>query len=196
MSLVRSAVPDSIAPFTPRVASIVLRTRGDPASLAASVRRELHALDPSVPVYDLEPLTAVIDRATARTRFVLMTLAAAAAIALVVGAVGLYGVIAYVVTLRTRELGLRLALGAAPRALLGLVLREGVLLGVVGVVAGLVAFAGIARFLRGLLFGVGPADPLTLAVVAATLLVVAALASAVPAWRASRIDPLEALRAE
>ena len=198
LSLVSSAVPDSIAPFPPPPRSSILfpRLLPDPASLAASVRRELHALDPSVPVYDLEPLTAVIDRATARTRFVLMTLAAAAAIALVVGAVGLYGVIAYVVTLRTRELGLRLALGAAPRALLGLVLREGVLLGVVGVVAGLVAFAGIARFLRGLLFGVGPADPLTLAVVAATLLVVAALASAVPAWRASRIDPLEALRAE
>ena len=195
-SLVGSSVPDSLAPFTPRVESIVLRTRGDASSLAASVRREIRAIDPSVPVYDLEPLTAVVDRATARTRFVLMTLGAAAAIALLVGAVGLYGVIAYVVTLRTRELGLRLALGAAPRCVLGLVLREGVMLGVVGVVAGLAAFAAIARFLRGLLFGVGPSDPVTLAVVACTLVAVAALASAIPAWRASRIDPLEALRAE
>ncbi|HWH50397.1 MAG TPA: FtsX-like permease family protein, partial [Gemmatimonadaceae bacterium] len=195
-SVVSSSVPDSLAPFTPRVESIVLRTQADPSSLAPSVRREIRAIDASVPVYSLEPLTAVVDRATARTRFVLMTLGAAAAIALVVGAVGLYGVIAYVVTLRTRELGLRLALGAAPSGVLGLVLREGVVLGVVGVAAGLVAFAGIARFLRGLLFGVGPTDPLTLAVVACTLLAVAGLASVVPAWRASRINPLEALKAE
>ncbi|HXD49280.1 MAG TPA: ABC transporter permease [Gemmatimonadaceae bacterium] len=195
-SLVSSSVPDSLAPFTPRVESVVLRTRGDPASLGSSVRREIRAIDPTVPVYDLESLTAVVDRATARTRFVLMTLGSAAAIALVVGAVGLYGVIAYVVTLRTRELGLRLALGAAPGGVLGLVLREGVVLGVAGVAAGLVAFAAIAHFLRGLLFGVGPTDPLTLAVVAGTLVAVAGLASVVPAWRASRIDPLEALRGE
>src|SRR6185437_10936145 len=147
-SLVSSSVPDSLAPFTPRVESVVLRTRGDPASLGSSVRREIRAIDPTVPVYDLESLTAVVDRATARTRFVLMTLGSAAAIALVVGAVGLYGVIAYVVTLRTRELGLRLALGAAPGGVLGLVLREGVVLGVAGVAAGLVAFAAIAHFLR------------------------------------------------
>jgi predicted lysophospholipase L1 biosynthesis ABC-type transport system permease subunit len=196
LSLASMGAPDSLASFTPRVASIVLRTEGEPSSFAAPVRREIRAIDASVPVYDLESLTAVVDRATARTRFVLLTLAAAAAIALVVGAVGLYGVIAYVVTLRTRELGLRLALGAAPRGVLGLVVREGVALSAVGVIAGMVVFASIARFMRGLLFGVGPADPLTLVVVAGTLLAVACVASAVPAWRASRIDPLEALRAD
>jgi putative ABC transport system permease protein len=98
--------------------------------------------------------------------------------------------------LRTRELGLRLALGAAPLGVLGLVLREGMLLALIGVAAGLATFAGVARFLAGFLFGVGPADPLTLSVVACTLLAVAGVASAVPAWRASRIDPLDALRAE
>jgi putative ABC transport system permease protein len=196
LSIAASTVPDSIAPFTPPVASFVLRTRGDPAALSASARREIRSMDASVPVYDLEPLTGALTRATARTRFVLLTLAAAAAITLVLGAIGLYGVIAYVVSLRTRELGLRLALGAAPLGVLGLVLREGMLLALIGVAAGLATFAGVARFLAGFLFGVGPADPLTLSVVACTLLAVAGVASAVPAWRASRIDPLDALRAE
>ncbi len=196
LSVVSSQVPDSLAPLTPSVASIVLRTSGDPSALGASVRRVMRSMDASVPVYSLEPLSNVLDRATARTRFVLMILAAAAAITLVLGAIGLYGVIAYVVTLRTRELGLRLALGAQPSGVLGLVLRDGVTLSVIGVVVGLAAFASVARFLSGFLFGVSAADPLTLSVVAVTLLAVAGVASALPAWRASRIDPLEALRAE
>ena len=196
LSITSPDVPDSVAPFTPRVASIVLRTHGDPAALGTSVRRVLHSMDASVPVYDLEPITDALERATARTRFVLMVLAAAAAITLVLGAVGLYGVIAYIVTLRTREIGLRLALGAAPSGVLGSVLRDGMVLAVIGVAGGLVAFASVARFLAGFLYGVGPTDPLTLAAVAVTLLVVAGVASGVPAWRASRIDPLEALRSE
>ena len=196
LSIADPSVPDSIAPFTPPVASFVLRTRGDPGALSASVRREIRAMDASVPVYDLESLTEALGRATARTRFVLMTLATAAAITLVLGAIGLYGVIAYVVSLRTRELGLRLALGAAPLGVLGMVMREGMLLALIGVVAGLATFAGVARFLAGFLFGVSVADPLTMTVVACTLLAVAGVASAIPAWRASGIDPLEALRAE
>lgn len=196
LSVASPTLPDSLAPYSPRVASIVLRTRGDPAALSGAARRVLRGMDATVAVYDVEPMTDVLARAMARTRFVLIVLAAAAVITLVLGAIGLYGVIAYVVTLRTRELGLRLALGAAPRGVLGLVLRQGVTLAAIGVVAGLAAFATVARFLRGLLFGVGPADPLTLSVVAITLLAIACLASAVPAWRASRINPLTALSAE
>jgi predicted permease len=188
--------PDSLAPFTPSVASIALRTSGDPTAMGASVRAVVRSMDATVPVFSLEPLTNVVDRATARTRFVLIILTAAASITLLLGAIGLYGVVAYVVSLRTRELGLRLALGAEPRGVLGLVIRDGVTLAVVGVGAGLVAFAGVARFLNAFLFGVSAADPVTLSAVAATLLIVAGLASAVPAWRASRIDPLEALRAD
>jgi len=196
LSIVSSDVPDSAAPFTPRVASIVLRTHGEPVALGMSVRRVLHSMDANVPVYDLEPVTDALERATARTRFVLMVLGAAAVITLVLGAVGLYGVIAYIVTLRTREIGLRLALGAAPSGVLGSVLRDGMILAVIGVAVGLVAFASVARFLAGFLYGVWPTDPLTLTTVAVTLLVVAGVASGVPAWRASRIDPLEALRSD
>jgi predicted permease len=196
LSVAAATTPDSLAPFTPSVASIVLRTSGEPSALGASVRNVARSMDASVPVYSLEPLTDTVDRATARTRFVLMVLAAAAAITLLLGAIGLYGVIAYVVTLRTRELGLRLALGAQRSGVLALVLRDGVGLSLLGVVAGLIAFIGVARFLKGFLFGVSAADPLTLFVVALVLLVVAGAASAFPAWRASRIDPLEALRGE
>jgi ABC-type antimicrobial peptide transport system permease subunit len=114
----------------------------------------------------------------------------------VLGALGLYGVIAYVVSLRTRELGLRMALGADPSAVLGLVLRDGVTLATIGIVAGLAVFAVVGRFLRGLLFGVASSDPVTLIGVVAIVVLVAAVASWLPAWRASRIDPLEALRVE
>jgi putative ABC transport system permease protein len=169
---------------------------GDPSALSASVRGVVRSMDASVPVYDLEPLTNTLDRATARTRFVLTILAAVAAITLLLGAIGRYGMIAYIVTLRTREFGLRLALGARPRDVLGLVLRDGVTLSVIGVRVGLAAFAGVARCLKAFLFQVSVADPYTLSVVVITLIAVAGVASALPAWRASRIDPLDALRAE
>jgi ABC-type antimicrobial peptide transport system permease subunit len=109
---------------------------GDPSALSASVRGVVRSMDANVPVYDLEPLTNTLDRATARTRFVLTILAAVAAITLLLGAIGRYGMIAYIVTLRTREFGLRLALGARPRDVLGLVLRDGVTLSVIGVRVG------------------------------------------------------------
>jgi ABC-type antimicrobial peptide transport system permease subunit len=141
-------------------------------------------------------MTEVLSRATARTRFALLALAVAAAITLALGAIGLYSVIAYVVSLRTRELGLRIALGAEPASVLRLVLRDGLGLALIGIVAGLAAFLALGRFLRGLLVGVTPTDPVTLVGVTLAILVVSAVASWLPAWRASRIDPLEALRAE
>jgi predicted permease len=190
------ATADSLAPFTPRVMSIVVRASGDPLTLASAVRRQVFALNASVPIFDVQPMTAVLERVSSQTRFALLALGAAAAITLVLGALGLYGVIAYVVSLRTRELGLRMALGAEPSAVLGLVLRDGVTLAAIGIVAGLAAFAVVGRFLRGLLFGVAPDDPATLLSVVAVIVLVAAVASWLPAWRASRIDPLEALRLE
>ena len=187
---------DSLAPLTSRVMSIVVRTSGDPLALVAAVRREIRAVNSSVPIFDVQPMTAVLERVSAQTRFALFALGAAAAITLVLGALGLYGVIAYVVSLRTRELGLRMALGAAPAEVLGLVLRDGVTLAAVGIATGLAAFLVVGRFLRTLLFGVSTTDPTTLLTVVAIIVLVAALASWLPAWHASRIDPLEALRLE
>jgi putative ABC transport system permease protein len=189
-------VPDSLPPFEPRLGTIVIRSAGDPLGLASAARRAIREADPSVPVYDVQSMTEVLAHATARTRFALLALAVAAAITLVLGGIGLYGVIAYVVSLRTRELGLRIALGAEPRTVLTLVLRDGLGLAVIGVVAGLAAFLALGRFLRGMLVGVTATDPVTLVGVTLAVLVVCAIASWVPAWRASHIDPPESLRAE
>jgi putative ABC transport system permease protein len=192
-----SGKPDSLSPFPySRVMNVVLRTSGDPLAIAAAARREMRAVNADIPIYDLQPMTAVLDRATARTRFALLALGVAAAITLVLGAVGLYGVIAYVVSLRTHELGLRIALGARPLTVLALVLQDGLSLAIVGVMAGLTAFIAVGRFLRGLLVGVTPTDPWTLAAASILVLLVAALASWIPARHASRIDPLEALRTD
>jgi predicted permease len=193
---VSPTIPDSLAPLTPRVANVVIRSAGDPLVLTTAARRAIRDVDASVPIYDVQSMTEVLSRATARTRFALLALAVAAAITLALGAIGLYSVIAYVVSLRTRELGLRIALGAEPASVLRLVLRDGLGLALIGIVAGLAAFLALGRFLRGLLVGVTPTDPVTLVGVTLAILVVSAVASWLPAWRASRIDPLEALRAE
>ena len=115
---------------------------------------------------------------------------------LLLGTIGLYGVLAYLVTLRTRELGIRIALGATPRAVASAMTRYGVMLSLAGTAAGLLVFGFVARFLRAFLFGVAATDPVTLSGASATLLAIAALASWVPARRAARIDPVDALRAE
>jgi hypothetical protein len=188
--------PDSLAPFTSRVMSIVLRTEGDPLALTSGARNALRDINSAIPIYDVTSMTDVLERATARTRFALLALAVAAAITLVLGAIGLYAVIAYVVSLRTRELGLRIALGAQPGDVLALVLRDGLALALIGVVAGLAAFLALGRFLRGMLVGITPTDPITLIAVTTAVLMVALIASWVPARRASRIDPFEALRAD
>lgn len=189
-------VPDSLPPFTPRVASVVIRSTEDPVALTAAARAAIREVDVRVPIYDVQPLTEVLARATARTRFALLALAVAGAITLVLGAIGLYGVVAYVVSLRTRELGLRIALGAEPVTVLAMVLRDGLGLAVVGTLAGLAAFLALGRFLRGMLVGITPTDPVTLLGVTLAILAVSTVATWLPARRASRIDPLDALRAD
>ncbi|MEP7345552.1 MAG: ABC transporter permease [Gemmatimonadaceae bacterium] len=176
--------------------SVVIRTASDPGALSSVVRREVFALDPTLPIFNLRAMEEVVARSLARISFTLLVLAVAAIVALVLGAIGLYGVIAYVVSLRTREIGVRIALGARPGEVGRLVARQGMLLALAGVAVGLVAFALLARALRAFLFEVTPTDPVTLIGVSVLLVVVAAGASWIPARRAARIDPVEAMRAE
>ena len=156
----------------------------------------IRELDPTLPVFDVRPMRSVLEASTAQLSFVILVLGAAAAVTLLLGAIGLYGVMAYVVTLRTKELGVRIALGAQPSAVAGMMTRQGLALTALGVAAGLGFFALVARFLRSLLYGVTPNDPVTLAGASALLVLIALLASWIPARRAARVDPAEALRAE
>lgn len=179
-----------------RTMALVVRTTGYPSAITSSVQRLIRELDPTLPTFDVRPMTAVLSASMARLRFVMLILGAAALFTLLLGAVGLYGVMAYLVTLRTRELGVRMALGAQPRAVAAMMARQGLALTALGIVAGLVVFALAARFLRTFLFGVAPSDPVTIGGVLLILVATAVLASWIPARRAARVDPAAALRAE
>ncbi|MGH7663673.1 MAG: ABC transporter permease [Gemmatimonadaceae bacterium] len=179
-----------------RTMALVVRTAGEPTAITNAVQRTIRELDPALPTFDVQPMTAVLRASMARLSFVMLILGTAAAVTLVLGAVGLYGVMAYLVTLRSRELGVRIALGAEPRAVAAMMTRQGLALTGIGIVAGLGVFALVARFLRSFLFGVAPSDPVTLVVASLMLVAIALLASWVPARRASRVDPADALRAE
>jgi predicted permease len=186
---------DSAEPLVvPRVVAIVLRTAGDPTRVAAPLRAIVRRVDPAVPTYAEQPLTAVVSGAAARARFVLLMLGVASLVALAIGAVGLYGVLAYGVTLRRREIGVRIALGAGAADVSRMVARRGVLLASLGVAVGLAGALATTRFMHGLLYDVSPTDPVALAATCAVLLCVAALASWLPARRAAAVDPMEALR--
>ncbi len=179
-----------------RIMGLVVRTAGDPASIVRPVQSVVHELDPTLPLFDVKPMTEVVRSSLAQLSFTMLIIGVAATVTLLLGAIGLYGVIAYVATLRTRELGVRVALGATPGEIAGMVTRQGIALTIVGIVAGLALFALVARFIRSLLFGVAPGDPLTLVAVSLLLVAIAALASWIPARRASKVDPMIALRAE
>jgi putative ABC transport system permease protein len=187
------ATPDPGGVHVPRSVAILLKTGGDPAPLAPSLRAVVHRLDPALPTFDERPMTAVVARAVARTRLVLLMLGLASLVALAIGAVGLYGVLAYGVMLRRREIGVRLALGATAAEVSRMVARRGVALAALGVATGLAAAIALTRFLHGLLYGVSPTDPLALAATSAVLLGVAVVASWLPARRAAGVNPMEAL---
>ena len=182
--------------FAEQSVRIVLRTIGEPTGMIAPVRALVARLDPSLPVYGEQPLAAVLQAAAARTRFTMLLLGVASAVALTLGAVGIYGVMAYGVTLRQREIGVRMALGARPADVRRMISRHGVALAAAGVGIGLVVALGATRFLRGLLYDVSPTDPLTLVGTCAVLLVVALVASWLPARRASALPPIAALRGD
>ena len=189
-------VPD---PFMPEVvAGVILsvRTSPDPLSVVSAVRAQVAGPTEDQPLYAVQTMEQVIAGSLAERRFTMLLLIIFASTALVLAAVGIYGVMSYAVTRRTHELGVRMALGASRRTVLRLVLREGMVLAAIGTGVGLAAALGLTRFLASLLYGVRPADPVTLVAVALLLAGIALLACGVPAWRATKVDPMVALRYE
>jgi putative ABC transport system permease protein len=176
---------------------LIIRTkRAATEGFLTEARQAIWSVNSNLPVFLVRTVQDLYDQSMARTSFTLVLLAIAGAMALILGIVGIYGVITYAVTQRTREIGIRMALGAQSSGLRQMFVRQGLLLAGIGAVIGLGAAAGLTRLMSSLLFGVAALDPLTYAGVAAILVVAAAVASYLPARRATRIDPLEALRAE
>jgi len=187
--------PDSLAEMA-RVMDMVVKTSAEPMSLIAPIKREVQALDKDQPLGNVRTLEALVAQRMAPRRFNLMLLGLFALIALLLGAIGLYGVMSYAVTQRTRELGIRLALGARKSDVLRLVIRQGMILSSIGIAIGLAAALALTRLMRSLLYEVSPTDPLTFAGIALLLSLVALVACWIPASRATKLDPLTALRHE
>jgi putative ABC transport system permease protein len=177
-----------------RDAIFIARTTADPSSLAAAMRREIAAVDADLPVYDVRTMNQVIAESVAQRRFTMGLLAIFAFAALGLAALGLYGVLSYAVTQRTREIGLRMALGGRRLDVLRLVVGQGMKMAMIGALAGLLASLALARLMKGLLFGVSASDPLTFIAVALLLTLVALVACWIPARRATKVDPMVALR--
>lgn len=193
-----SQVPAALTAVLNRLIPVtwVVRTSTEPTSLAGAVAREILSVDRGQPVANLRTLEQVLDGATARHNFNMLLLGVFAGLALLLAAVGIYGVMAYSVSQRTHEIGLRMALGASGAGVATMVLKEAALVALAGVGAGLAASFALTRLLASLLFGVRPVEPATFAGGAALLLAVALAASYLPARRAMRVDPIVALRHE
>ena len=191
------AIPlDTLDNQVERTMAVVVRTNGDVAAATRSIQLLIRELDPTLPTFGVRSMRAAVSASMARLSFTMVVLGVAAGVTLILGVIGLYGVIAYVVTLRTRELGVRLALGAQPRAIAAMVTTQGLMLSGAGIVVGLVLVMVAARFLRSFLFEIAPTDPVTLAGASAILVAFALLASWIPARRAARVNPIDALRAD
>jgi len=175
---------------------LLLRSSSDPAQLVAVVRKQVLELDPKLPVYDVKTMDQVLSSAVARPRFMTSQLTIFAAVAMLLAAVGIYGVMANSVSQRTREMGIRMALGAQAKDVLLLVVKNGLLLSLSGVAIGLVGSYALTRLMSGLLFGVTPTDATTFIGVSVTLIMVGLLACYIPARKATKVDPLVALRCE
>ena len=176
--------------------NILLKAAGDPALLAGPLKQAVASLDPTIPVQGITTLSEIVGESIEQPRFFAMLSAAFAVLALVLAAVGIYGVMAYVVAQRTTEIGVRMALGATQREVFHLIVGDGLRVTAMGVALGIAGSMLVSRWLTTLLFGVKPGDPLTLALTAVLLLMVAAAACFVPARRATRVDPMVALRGE
>jgi putative ABC transport system permease protein len=179
-----------------RLSAFAVKADADPTSLTSALQRKVWAIDKDQPITNVRTLDEVLSTSLAERRFNLGLLAAFALLAVGLAVIGVYGVVSYTVAQRTREIGIRVALGASPRAVIGLVLGSGVRWTLTGVAAGLVASAAVTRALLGMLFGVTPLDPTTFIAASSVFALVAALASYLPARRAAKVDPLIALRYE
>ena len=193
----REGEPQIYFPFAQHVQtplSYVIRTSVEPLSVLRAVRAEVTAMDPELPIARVASMATLESAALARERFNALMLVVFAATALLLAAIGLYGVMAYLVSQRQAEIGIRLALGGGPGDVARMVVGDGMRMALTGIVIGTLTSLALARVLDGLLYGISPTDPLTYAIIAATLAVVALLASAVPARRATKADPVSALR--
>jgi putative ABC transport system permease protein len=188
--------PKSAVPFMANNLSLVVRTGIGPEALASTIRKELRNVDVDVATAGVRPMQQLLTASVAARRFNLQLIGVFAVTALLLAAAGLYAVIAYLVSQRTREIGLRLALGATPRHVLRLMIFQGMKLTLIGVAIGIVGAIIVTRLMRSLLFGVAPTDLVTFGIAAVVLIVVALLACFIPARRATRVDPLVALRYE
>lgn len=176
--------------------NIVVKTAGDPTAMIAAVRQEILSVDPEQAVYNVTTLESLLGNSILLRRFLMSLLIVFAGLALILASVGIYGVMSYVVSQRTREIGIRMALGAGKHQILRLVVGQGMLLAVIGVAIGLIAALALTRLMSSLLFGISATDPVTFALISSLLIGVSTLASVIPARRAIKIDPMEALRYE
>ena len=177
-------------------AAIVVRGAGDPSALASLVRDRVAAIDPALPLFDVKPMDVRLSESLRQQRFTAALIGLFAAVALVLSAIGIYGVVTYLVERRTHEIGVRMALGARPSDVLKLVLGRGLGLTLAGIAIGAAGALGLTRLLEGMLYGVGAADPIAFGATTFVLTAVALVACYVPARRAARVDPAIALRSE
>jgi ABC-type antimicrobial peptide transport system permease subunit len=176
--------------------TLVVKTRVSIAAIGPAIKQTVESLGPGRPVFDIRPMSEIVERSIDDARFTMLVLAGFAVAALLLAGVGLYGTLAYLISQRTQEFGVRLALGASAGSVVRLVAREGGVLTGVGGAIGLASAAGVTRTLRGLLYGVTPLDGVTIASVVVLVAVVAVVAVSRPAWCAARVDPVIALRAD
>jgi putative ABC transport system permease protein len=195
--LTADADPQYYLPYAQSIITnpyLVVRTIGDPSSMEGAINAVIHEFDKSVPVYQVAPMEDYLSKSAAQPRFQALLLTGFAGIALVLVAIGLYGLLSYMVVQRTLEIGLRMALGAQRSDVLGMIVRRGLTLALIGVGTGLAVSTMITRLMSGMLFHTRPTDPVTFALTAVLLIVVGIAASSVPAYRAARLDPMKTLR--
>jgi ABC-type antimicrobial peptide transport system permease subunit len=186
-----SGIPDRTSEAT-----IVATTSADPMTMSMPIQRQISALEPELPVYNALTMDQILGKTSASQGFAANLVLAFAALSLLLAAVGLYGVLSYLTTQRTPDIGLRIAVGAQRTQLLRLVLFEGLRPALIGLLFGIAASALATQLLRSMLYGTRPLDPAAFAGAATILMAIAVLACLIPAWRASRIDPIQALRTE